>query len=133
MLNDHGLPARQIADRPIADPGVLQPDEERLRAAPLASRALDVGPVALGAARDFAGIAHPPAVALEEAPVFDVTVGEQERELEWLARHLGERRILEEGHPFVVVGTDLLPVYDHLDPLAGPPSGDGGEPCAARA
>src|SRR5207249_5611513 len=67
-------------------PGVLQTDEERLRAAPLAPRALDVAPVALGAARDFAGIAHPPAVALEEAPVFDVAVGEQQRELERLAR-----------------------------------------------
>src|SRR5206468_8072631 len=113
---DRRLPARQIADRPIADPGVLQPDEERLRAAPLAPRALDVGPVTFGAARDLAGIGHPPAVALEEAPVLDVAVGEQERELEWLAGHLGERRILEKGDPLVVVGADLFPVFDHLDP-----------------
>src|SRR5439155_23245250 len=101
-----------IADRPIADPGVLQTDEERLRAAPLTPRALDVGLVALGAARDLASVAHPPAVALEETPVFAVAVGEQERELEWLARHLGERHILEEGHPLVVVGTDLFRAFD---------------------
>src|SRR5438046_6428673 len=103
MLNDHGLPARQIADRPIADPGVLQPDEERLRAAPLAPRALEVGLVVPGAARDFAGIAHPPAVPLEETPVFAVAGGARQRELEWLSRHLGERRRLAGGHPLVAV------------------------------
>src|SRR5207244_12731911 len=38
----------------------------------------------------------------------------------------------EEGPPLLVVGTDLFPAFHHLDPLAGPRSGDGGERRAAR-
>src|SRR2546430_10368146 len=58
---------------------------ERLCAAPLSPRALDVGLIARGGGRDLPGIADPPVVALEEAPVRDVVMREQERELERLA------------------------------------------------
>src|SRR3989454_8602314 len=37
VLDHRGLPARQIAHRAVADPGALELDEDRLRAAPLAA------------------------------------------------------------------------------------------------
>ena len=40
--------------------------------------------------------------------------------------------MLQETDALVVVAADFLPVFDHLDPLARPPSGDSGERLAAR-
>src|SRR2546422_10920118 len=77
--------------RPIAPPGVLELDEERLGAAPLAPGALDVGLIRLRAVGDVARIAHPPAVALEEAPILAVAGRKVECQLERLAGHAGER------------------------------------------
>src|SRR3989475_8620046 len=65
MLHDRWLATGEIARRPIAHPGVLELDEERLGAAPLAPGALDVGLIRLRAVGDVARIAHPPAVALD--------------------------------------------------------------------
>ena len=118
VLHDDGLPARQIARGPVADPGVLELHEEGLGAAPLAPRALDVGLIALGGGRDLPRVADAPAVALEEAAVRYVAAREQERELERLGRQLGERHVLEKGHSLVIVVADFLPILGHLDPLA---------------
>src|SRR5207302_10730807 len=86
VLHDCGLPTRQVAYRPVADPGVLKSDEEGLGTAPFSPRALDVGLIPLGGARDFAGVSHPPAVALEKPPILHVAFREQQRQLERLTR-----------------------------------------------
>src|SRR5207245_1136765 len=73
-----------------------------------------------------------PAVALEEAPILAVAGGKVECQLERLAGHPGEREVLEEGHPLVVVVAHFLAVFDQLEPLARPPPGHGRERLAAR-
>src|SRR5439155_25754967 len=51
VLYHDRLAARQVAQRPIADPGVLELHARRLGATELAARLLDVRAVRLGAAR----------------------------------------------------------------------------------
>src|SRR2546422_9667662 len=106
--------------------------EEGLRTAPLSPGALDVGPILLRRARDLARVADAPTVTLEQGTVCHVTVRQQQRELERLRSHLGKGRVLEEGHPLVVVVADFVAVFDQLDPLARPPAGHRGERLAAR-
>src|SRR2546427_2205825 len=132
MLHDRWLATGEIARRPIAHPGFLELDEKRLGAAPLARGALDVGLIRPRAVGDVARIAHPPAVALEEAPILAVAGRKVECQLERLAGHAGEREVLEEGHALVVVVAHFLAVFDQLEPLARPPAGHGGERLAAR-
>src|SRR5207247_10177155 len=84
------------------------------------------------AARHLSGVADAPPMALEDAPILDIALREQERELERLVRFLWKRHMLQETDALVVVAADFLPVFDHLDPLARPPSGDSGERLAAR-
>src|SRR5881409_1694373 len=62
VLYHHRLAAGQVAERPVADPGVLELHARRLRAAELAARPLDVGAIGLRAARDLPGVPDTPAV-----------------------------------------------------------------------
>src|SRR5881296_735343 len=68
VLDDDRLAARQVARRPIADPGVLKLHARRLRTAELAARSLDVGAVRLGGAGDLPRVTHAPAMVLEAPP-----------------------------------------------------------------
>src|SRR3989441_5507436 len=60
VLDHRGLPAREIAHRAVAHPGVLELDEDGLRAAPLSPGALNVGLIPLRGARDVARVADAP-------------------------------------------------------------------------
>src|SRR5260221_1346474 len=86
MLDHDRLPAGQIAEGPVADPGGLELYVGRFRAAELAARPLDIGLIALRRCGDFARMAHAPPVALEEALVLRVPLPEEERQLQPLAR-----------------------------------------------
>src|SRR5439155_12458935 len=61
VLDDGGAPAGQVAQRAVADPGVLEADARPLRAAELAARRADVVAVGVGRAGDVEGVAHAPA------------------------------------------------------------------------
>src|SRR5258708_10673678 len=69
ILDHRRLPAGQVAEGPVADPGVLEPHAGGLAAAELAARALDVRVVHLGGPGDLEGMADVPAVALHAVPV----------------------------------------------------------------
>src|SRR5213079_742541 len=99
VLHHDRLPARQVAQRAIADPRVLEFHARRLGTAELTARLLNVSAVRLGAAGKLARVSHPPPVALEVGPVRCVLLGlleaplalriaveEVQRELERLAR-----------------------------------------------
>src|SRR2546422_10232732 len=60
VLHHDRLPARQVAQRAIADPRVLEFHARRLGTAELAARLLNVSAVRLGAAGNLARVSHPP-------------------------------------------------------------------------
>src|SRR5207253_8242354 len=66
VLHHDRLPARQVAQRAIADPRVLEFHARRLGTAELAARLLDVSAVRLGDTSDLARVPHPPHVALTD-------------------------------------------------------------------
>ena len=145
MLHDRRLAARQVAQRAIADPGVLELHARRLGAAEFPARAADVGAVQLGRARRIGRVPDVPAVALEQAPVLGVrhegmarretgrrrpivhvlrVIAEVERQLQPRAGHLRQRNVVQERHALVVLVADALAVGD---PLVAPPARDGRE------
>src|SRR2546422_5383825 len=69
VLHHDRLPARQVAQRAIADPRVLEFHARRLGTAELAARLLNVSAVRLGAPGNLARVPHPPPVALKGRPV----------------------------------------------------------------
>src|SRR5438876_6455611 len=118
MLNDDRLSAGQVAQRPVADPGVLELHARRLRAAELAARALDVGAIGLRAARDLPREPDTPAVMLEALPVLSVAIVHVQRKLERLARVARQLRKLKKRQPFRVLAQDGLAAFCHLEPIA---------------
>src|SRR5213595_3994588 len=129
VLYHDRLPARQVAQRAIADPRVLEFHARRLGTAELAARLLNVSAVRLGAAGNLARVSHPPPVALEVGPVRCVLLGlleaplalriaveEVQRELERLARVAREIDEIEKRDALRVVDQDALPVPIHLQP-----------------
>src|SRR2546430_7450411 len=140
VLHDGWLPARQVAQRAVADPGILKTHAGRLGRAELTTRPLDVGAVGLGAARDLSRVTHPPAMLLEAHPVLRVlhslleaclalriAIEEAQRELEGLIRVAGQVHELEKRDPLRVVEEDGLPILIHLEPARGGPAGDSRE------
>src|SRR5439155_23034305 len=69
MLHDRRFPAREVAQRSVADPRALEFHAGRLGATELAARRPDVGAVVFGAARNLPGIADTLAVMLEPRAV----------------------------------------------------------------
>src|SRR5882672_407403 len=78
VLDDHGLPAREVAYGSVADPRILEFHEDRLRATPLTARLLDVGLVTLRRTRHFPCIVDAPPVAFEQRAVRDIAVREEQ-------------------------------------------------------
>src|SRR2546425_640298 len=72
ILNHRRLPAGQIAESSVADPGVLELHARRLGAAKLAARPLDIGLIRFRSAGDCPGVADPPAMALKDASVLRI-------------------------------------------------------------
>src|SRR5207237_736740 len=129
VLHHDRLPARQVAQRAIADPRVLEFHARRLGTAELAARLLDVSAVRLGAPSDLARVPHPPPVALKGRPVCRVllrlldahrsrriAIEEVQRELQRLARMAGEIDEIEKRDALRVVDQGALPVPIHLQP-----------------
>src|SRR2546422_1635264 len=150
VLHHDRLPARQVAQRAIADPRVLEFHARRLGTAELAARLLNVSAVRLGAAGNLARVSHLPPVALEVGPVRCVLLGlleaplalriaveEVQRELERLARVAWQIDEVEEGHALCVIEEHGLPVSVHLQPAGRGPAGDScegvetGRPCSS--
>src|SRR5207247_10147909 len=69
VLHNDRLPARQIAQRAIADPRVLEFHARRLVTAVIAARLLDVSAVRLWAAGNLARVSHSTTVAPEVGQV----------------------------------------------------------------
>src|ERR1043166_6064621 len=93
VLHDDRLAARQITERAVAHPGVLELHAGRLGAANLAARVLHGGAVALGPPGAPRGVPPPPAVLCQAREVCRVALVGVERQLERLAgapRQLGE-------------------------------------------
>src|SRR5437867_12786594 len=65
VLHDRGLPARQVAQRAVAHPGVLEGYARRLGRTELPSRALDVEAIVLCAARVLPRVAFAPHMACQ--------------------------------------------------------------------
>src|SRR5439155_26179144 len=70
VLDHDRLPARQVAQRAIADPRVLEFHARRLGTADLAARLLNVSAVRLGAAGNLARVSDPPPVDFEVCPIY---------------------------------------------------------------
>src|SRR2546426_8173477 len=110
MLHDRWFSACEVAQRPVADPRVLEFHARQLGAAELAARPLEVRAVRFGAARDLSRVAYPPAVLLEALPILRIFVSQVQRELERLARVTGELQEPKEGHALRVFSQHGLPV-----------------------
>ena len=121
MLHDRRFPAREIAQRPVADPRALEFHVGRLGATELTARALDVGAVVVGAACNLPGIADSPAVRLEARAVFRIFAGQVQRELERLARVTRELEEPKKGHALCVFPENRLPVLHHLEKIRRQP------------
>src|SRR4051812_11736142 len=102
VLHDCRPTAREVADRAVTDPRVLQVHARRLRTRELAARSADVVAVARRSLQRT-GVAQPPTVAFEQDPLVFVAVGEAGRELEWYSGQPGHIKELEERRAFVVL------------------------------
>ena len=122
VLHDCRPTAREVADRAVTDPRVLQVHARRLRTRELAARSTDVVAVAR---RCFqrTGVVQPPTAAFEQYPLVFVAVGKAGRELERYSGQPGHIEGLEERRAFVVLV--LLAVEAH--PAVFPPVRDGRE------
>src|SRR5258707_9032748 len=119
VLYHYRLPARQVAQRAIADPRVLEFHARRLGTADLAARLLNESAERLGVAGNLARVSHPPPVALELGPLRCVLLGlldaplalriaveEVQRNLERVARVAWQIDPLNEGHALHVIVED---------------------------
>src|SRR5205823_876136 len=110
VLDDRRLAAGQVAEGPVADPGILEPDARGLRAAELPPRGTDVVAVAPGGGRDRVGVADAPAPRLERATLLllvrleaKLLVGpEAERQLQRRADPARQVQERDEARPLVV-------------------------------
>src|SRR6266404_821086 len=84
VLNDGGLAARQVAERPIADPCVLQSHARRLDAAKLTERLLYVFLVPPWSSRYGPGVPYLPAMPAKQGPVRLVFRSTLQRQFEGL-------------------------------------------------
>src|SRR5260370_31190308 len=86
VLNDGGLGARQVAERPITDPCVLQSDARWLDAAKLTERLLYVFLVPPWSPRNGPGIPYLPAMLAKQVPVRLVFRAKLQRQFAGLRR-----------------------------------------------
>src|SRR6266851_5737914 len=84
VLNDGGLAARQVAERPITDPCVLQSHARRLDAAKLTERLLYVFLVPPRSPRNGPGVPYLPAMLAKQGPVSLVFRSKLQRQFEGL-------------------------------------------------
>src|SRR5215470_4596250 len=96
VLHYNRLSAGQITHRAITYPRVLKLHTRTLRAAKLATRLLDIGPIQLRRGRDLARVADAPAALFHLLPLFQVPLPFQEQsQLEGLGGQLRQMRIVQ--------------------------------------
>ena len=92
---DHGrLAAGEVAQSPVADPGVLQANAGWFHPAEFAAGILDVGLVAPGCSRHRARVADAPAACGQGLAIGCLARAQRERQFQ---RHLGSKRQVPEG------------------------------------
>jgi hypothetical protein len=111
VLDDARPAARQVADRPVAQPPRTRAHVGRLRAAQLAARSLHVGAERVGGPRDDRGVGEPPAVGGEQRAVLGLARMDVRRQLERRPRPPRQVDDLHEPGPLVAV--EHLAVEDH--------------------
>src|SRR5438876_6455331 len=123
MLDDCRLPTREVAERPVADPGVLQLCAGRFRAAKLATGALDVALVVPWSAGDCMGITDAPAPFTEQDALLCVRLirRETDRQLERFGSAPRQVQKWQEAIPLSVVVALSLKFHQRA-----PPVGHGG-------
>ena len=129
VLHDRRFAASEVAERAVADPGVLEFHARPLGTTELAARLLEVGLIFLRRACDFTGMSNAPAQAFQIAPLLRVLLrSEVEGQLERLVRLIRQVRELQERHPLGVL-VSFLPVHD---PVVRVPIGNGRERFGVR-
>ena len=128
VLHDDRLSAREIAQGPIADPGVLELDVRALGAAELTSRILDVRLICFRGRRDVGRVADAPAASFQIVLLRHITFrAHEERQLQRLSGHPWQIRKFQKG--------DALGVFVRVvaidDPIGGIPVRDRREGFAA--
>src|SRR5439155_15874557 len=119
VLDDGWLAAGQVAEGPVADPCVCEGHADRLRAAELSPRPLDVGAVLLRRRAHLPGLADLPPEGFQTVPPVFVVLGQTDGQLEPHGRPGREVFVFQERDVLLLVDGPSLELK-----CAAPPVGD---------